>query len=121
MTPLLFLAVMGAGAVGALVRFAAVRFSPPSRFPAPILAVNAVGSFAAGLAIAATAQLGPAVSLIIATGFCGGLTTFSTFGVDSVRLWQDGHWRIAVWNAITNLALGIGCAALGVGLIVAFV
>lgn len=121
MTLGLFLLVMVAGAVGAVARFAAVHLTRRSRFPWAILVVNAVGSFVCGLAIAAASALGPDWTLILATGFCGGLTTYSTFAVDTVRLWQAGRGRAALGNALTNLALGIGAAALGVAIGLTFI
>jgi len=114
MTPVLFLLAVAAGVVGALVRFAAIHLTRRTRFPWATLVVNAVGSLLAGLAV--TAALDPAAGLLVASGFCGGLTTYSTFAVDSVRLWQSARGRAAFGNVLANLALGIGAAALGVGI-----
>jgi fluoride exporter len=51
--------------------------------------------------------------LIVITGFCGGLTTFSTFSVETVQFATAGRWRRAVVNVALNLVLGIAAAALG--------
>ncbi len=116
MTPGLFLLVMAGGAVGALLRFAAVHLTRRTRFPWAVLVVNAVGSFVCGVFVAAGTVNDSAWTPIVVSGFCGGLTTYSTFAVDTVRLWQDHRGRAALGNALANLALGIGAAALGVGL-----
>ena len=121
MTPLLLLLVMAGGMVGALARFGAVHLTRRTRFPWAVLVINAAGSLVCGLAVAASAAIGSDWALVIGTGVCGGLTTYSTFAVDTVRLWQSGRGRAAVGNAVTNLALGIGAAALGVGIGLTFI
>jgi len=121
MTPDLFLLVMLGGAVGAVVRFAAVHLTRRTRFPWAVLVMNAVGSFIAGLTVAAGGELSPEWTPIIVSGFCAGLTTYSTFAVDTVRLWQSGRGRSALGNAVSNLALGIGAAALGVAIGLTFI
>jgi fluoride exporter len=101
------LVVALAGALGAVVRFLAARFLAAWA----VLLVNVVGSFIAG---AATAAIGdPQLQLIVITGFCGGLTTFSTFSVETVQFATAGRWRRALVNVATNLVLGLAAAALG--------
>jgi len=108
--------VVAAGALGAVVRFAATRIAARERFPYAVLVVNAIGSLIAGLAIAFATALGPEVTTIVVTGFCGGLTTFSTFSVDTIRLAVRGRLLAAIGNVAANLALGVGAAALGCAL-----
>lgn len=85
MTALTLLVLAGAGAAGSLLRYlAGVALPARRRLPWGALLANVVGSFAAGLAIAAVDD--PVLRLVIVTGFCGGLTTFSTHAVDTVRL-----------------------------------
>ena len=69
--------VLLAGVAGALVRFFVVR---TVRAPWAVLAVNVAGSFVAGLLIGSTDG---DLRLILLTGFCGGLTTYSSFMVQS--------------------------------------
>lgn len=57
--------------------------------------------------------LPPAVRLGVVVGLLGSLTTFSTFGYDTIELARQGHTAQAVWNVIANLALGLGAVALG--------
>lgn len=85
MTALAVLALAGAGAAGSLLRYlAGVALPARSALPWGVLLVNVVGSFVAGLGVAAIDD--PLLRLALITGFCGGLTTFSTHAVDTVRL-----------------------------------
>lgn len=85
MTALTVLALAGAGAAGSLLRYLAGLALPTRRFlPWGVLLVNAVGSLVAGMAVAGLDD--GVVQLAVVTGFCGGLTTFSTHAVDTVRL-----------------------------------
>lgn len=122
LTPGLVLAIAVGGALGALLRYGAQFLWPArgARVPVAVLLVNVVGS-AIGGAFLALAQwdaaggsptLAPSVALIVMTGFCGGLTTFSTFAVETVELATSGSWRPAVANVVLNVVLGLGAAAL---------
>jgi CrcB protein len=126
MTPLLALAVAVGGALGALVRYGAQIQWPArgARVPVAVLLVNVFGSAVGGtfLAVAqwdATSSspvIPAALILIVMTGFCGGLTTFSTFAVETVELATSGSWRPAVLNIVLNLVLGVAAAALAFAL-----
>jgi len=114
MNPGLAAAVIAAGAVGAVVRFAVAKFfGARTQFPWAVLVVNVIGSAIGGavLALATRGNVSADIRLILLTGLCGGLTTFSTFSVETIQLVQDGRWRTALSSVAANLALGIGCAA----------
>jgi len=67
--------------------------------PPGTLAANIVGGYIVGLAIAYFAQasdIAPEWRLLIITGFCGGLTTFSTFSAEVVTLLQEGRLAMAM-------------------------
>ena len=115
----LFILVLLSGAAGALLRFGLSRAIPvtdrPDNVPRAVLIVNVVGSFLAGvgLALTQTAVIPPVAGLVIVTGLCGGLTTFSTFAVESVELVMQGKARVAARSLALNFVLGVGAAALG--------
>jgi CrcB protein len=115
------LAVLVGGAAGALVRAAVGEAFPtrPGEWPWATLAVNLVGAaFLAWLTTRLTEMTAPTryVRFLLGTGFCGALTTFSTFQVETLRLAKDGHAGVAGAYAATSLAAGM---ALAVGATVA--
>ena len=107
MTPLLFVAVAASGAVGTVARYLVGRAGAKAAWPWPVLLVNIVGSLIAGVAIHTD------FALVVVTGFAGGLTTFSTFSVETVQLVGQSRWRAAVANVTAHLALGLAAATLG--------
>jgi len=105
-TPLLVLAVAVGGALGAVLRhLASVSLAGRGRIPWGVLVVNVVGSFIAGLALGL--PLDATLKLLVLTGFCGGLTTFSTLSVDTVQLVLDGKGRRATLSVGLNFGLGM--------------
>ncbi|MFF2372490.1 fluoride efflux transporter CrcB [Agromyces sp. NPDC058110] len=115
LAPLVAVAVIVAGSVGAVIRFALSRALPvrPGHLPGGILIVNVVGSGIAGavLGLAERAAIDGDLRLVLVTGFCGGLTTFSTWSVETIELLDGGRWRAAILNVLVTLALGIAAAA----------
>lgn len=107
------LLVLLGGAVGAPARYLtdqAVQRWRGTAFPWGTWTVNVVGSFVLGAVLAA----GPGwVVTLAGTGFCGALTTFSTFGYETVRLAEEGDTTTAAWNVIGSLVAGLAAAALG--------
>ena len=105
-----------AGAVGAVIRYLISRaLAGRSRFPWAVFAVNVVGSAIGGVIVGLAVNGGVSsdIRLILVTGLCGGLTTFSTWSVETIQLVHEGKWRIAALSVGMNLVLGIGAAALG--------
>ncbi len=114
MSAALIAATIGAGALGTVLRYLTSRaLAPRSRFPWPVLAVNVVGSAIGGvvLGLATIGGVDAGIRLIVLAGFCGGLTTFSTWSVETVQLVQEGQWRWVGLSVAGNLAFGIGAAA----------
>ena len=112
------LLVLLGGAIGAPARYLTdlyVREWTRADFPWGTMAVNAVGSLVLGvLAGAAASGVLPGWVLTLAgTGFCGALTTFSTFSYETVRLAENGRWRSAALNVLGSLAVGSAAVSLG--------
>jgi CrcB protein len=86
--------------------------------PAGTLAANLVGGYIVGVAIALLATF-PAISpewrLLIITGFCGGLTTFSTFSAELVTLLQQGRGLAAVGATAAHVLGSVGMTFAGIG------
>ena len=84
-------------------------------FPWGTIAVNVIGCFLIGVfsSLALGGHISPNVKLLLATGFCGGFTTFSTFMNENLLLSRDGNLVTAV--LYTALSLILGMAALIVG------
>jgi fluoride exporter len=116
-SPLVVGALLVAGAVGAVIRYALSRAYPvrPGHLPGGILIVNVVGSLVAGavIGLAERAAISDDVRLVLLTGFCGGLTTFSTWSVETIELVDGGRWRAAILNVLVTLGLGLGAAVAG--------
>ncbi|HEY0253454.1 MAG TPA: CrcB family protein [Kofleriaceae bacterium] len=111
---MIVVSVVIAGIAGAVIRFAVSRLSASrSTFPWAVLAVNVVGSALGGVIVALWVYAGLSTEwrLILFTGFCGGLTTFSTFSVESVQLAIAGRYRVLVGSVAANLVLGVGAVA----------
>jgi CrcB protein len=108
------LVIVGA-AVGAPLRYATdriVRSRHDTGFPWGTFTVNVVGSFVLGVVVAAAP---PAVVALVGTGFCGALTTYSTFGYETVQLATRSK-LFAVFNALGSVLAGLGAAGLGLAI-----
>jgi CrcB protein len=101
--------------VGAPVRLFADRVAVARRGPGSVLgtvAVNVVGSAVLGVLLGLRG-VSPAVLALVGTGFCGTLTTFSTFGWDVVRLVEERAVARAAAYLVASLMLGLTAAAGG--------
>lgn len=119
-----FFLVFVGGGLGAAVRFlvttAAARWEA---FPLGTLAVNAVGSFLMGLVMGAILLLtekygliAEPLRLLLAVGFLGGLTTFSSFSFETLLLIKGGSYLLALYSVALQLLAGLLLAALGMAL-----
>jgi CrcB protein len=112
------LLVLVGGAVGAPLRYLTdlvVQSRHDSVFPWGTFAVNAVGSLVLGLvAGGVVAADGPDwVLTLVGTGVCGALTTFSTFGYETVRLVEEGSWAAAALNVGASVLVTVAACAGG--------
>ena len=119
MSTLVVIVTLAAGAIGALLRYAAsILFAGRSRLPLAVLLVNAVGSMIGGivLGLVQSGAIGPDARLVVLGGIAGGLTTFSTLSVETVQLALAGRWRTALGSMLANLVIGIAAAVVGFAL-----
>ena len=103
------LAVALGGALGATLRYLLVIFTQRSSgFPIATLFANLLGSFILGLIVSITIEtkmFSETYRLFLAVGFAGALTTFSTFSLETIQLWQASNYLAAVFNILLNLSL----------------
>jgi CrcB protein len=113
---MMWLLVAAGGAVGAPARYLTdrlVQARHDSVFPWGTLTVNVVGCLVLGVLVGAAHHLSPAVLALLATGFCGALTTYSTFSYETLRLLETRARLYAVANVVVSLATGSAAVALG--------
>jgi CrcB protein len=117
------LAVSIGASLGALLRWwLGARLN--AHFPAVppgTLAANLIGGYVVGVAIAffaAYPALAPEWRLLVITGFCGGLTTFSTFSAELVTLMQQGQGQWALVAAASHLLGSVVMTFAGIGTVV---
>lgn len=111
----LLMIALGA-ALGAPARYLTDRLVQswhPSAFPWGTVTVNVVASLALGMATGAAGALDPRVTTLVTTGFCGALSTYSTFGYETLRLAEEGARLAAAVNVGLSVAGALGAAALG--------
>lgn len=111
------LAAVGAGgAAGATLRWAVLTTFNGGSFPWPVFAINVAGALLLGVLLAEEWSH-PSARLLLhdagGIGFCGGLTTFSTFSLEAANLARDGDATIAAVYAVTSMATAIAGLVLG--------
>ncbi|MEU9125841.1 fluoride efflux transporter CrcB [Streptomyces sp. NPDC048506] len=110
-----WLLVIAGAVVGAPLRFLtdrAVQARHDTVFPWGTFTVNVIGSVVLGLVSGAVTAgvASPQVQLLVGTGFCGALTTYSTFSYETLRLAEDGARFFAAANVVVSLVAGLGAA-----------
>ena len=112
MTTVLFVA-FGA-AIGAPARYITDRYVQArygTGFPWGTLAVNVTGSLVLGLVLGM--PLAPELTALVGTGFCGALTTYSTFSWEALTFARRGERAAAFAYVLVSVLAGLGAAALG--------
>ncbi len=103
------------GAIGAVCRHWVYLQLSREDYPIPTLVVNVVGSFVLGVLIFAGAT--ESTAQLFGIGACGAFTTFSSFSVETVQIWERGDRRLAVLVAAGNLGLSLAGVAIAWALV----
>ena len=112
-------AIAVGGALGTLPRYGMERavVPAPHGFPWATWLVNVVGSFLLGAVVTLVVERRPRdryLRPLVAVGFCGGFTTFSTLAVEVDQRIQHGDGALAVVYLVATLAAGLGAALVGI-------
>jgi CrcB protein len=121
-----WLAVAIGGALGSVTRYGVALLLPATagRFPWATFCVNLVGSFLIGVAFVLIVQkhtFVPELRLWLMTGFLGGFTTFSSFSLETLQLWQQGQNLQALIYVIGSVVCCLIAVALAVTLTQKFI
>ncbi|MCF3960496.1 fluoride efflux transporter CrcB [Streptomyces fuscigenes] len=113
----LVLVIVG-GAVGAPLRYLtdrAVQARHDTVFPWGTFSVNVAGSFILGVLAGATMSgaTGHHLQVLLGTGLCGALTTYSTFSFETLRLAESGARFFAAANVVASVVAGLGAVFVG--------
>ncbi|MFF7749187.1 fluoride efflux transporter CrcB [Streptomyces sp. NPDC007971] len=114
-----WLLVVAGAVVGAPLRYLtdrAVQARHDSVFPWGTFVVNVTGCLILGLLTGAVSAgvAGPHLQLLLGTGLCGALTTYSTFSYETLRLTEAGSGLYAAANVVASVVAGLGAAFAGV-------
>ena len=117
MKDLLFV-FLGGGA-GSILRYMVSRWLNTSFFPWGTLAVNIIGCFLVSLfgTWIARQSLPTDLRLLMVVGLCGGFTTFSTFGNETMTMLRNGHLLLSFIYIFLSVAAGIAAAYIGAKLL----
>lgn len=113
------LAIALGGALGSVLRHfmnTAVAGLAKTQFPWGILAVNVMGCFLMGAAVAVFASLwnpSQEIRAFLTVGFLGGFTTFSAFALDSMGLWTSGDAKGMILYVMASVVLSIAAVFSG--------
>jgi CrcB protein len=116
----MILLVGAGGAIGSVARFLSQQMIAryyPSSFPWGTLIVNIVGCFIIGIVYAFGEKgnlLSPEMRLLLATGFCGGFTTFSTFAYENISLMREGELLYTFLYIAASITVGFLAAYIGI-------
>ena len=126
MKPLVeFLLIACGGALGAITRYGIHQFAEQTlkkessfaNFPVGTFIANVVGCLLIGILIGSgRSESSQPWRMFVGVGFLGAMTTFSTFGAETVQSLEEGSYAIAGCNVLANLVFGIAAVVLGLWL-----
>lgn len=106
--------------IGGVCRYLLQQFvqnNYPSSFPYGTLIVNIIGCFIIGIVYELSGRgnlLSPEVRLFLATGICGGFTTFSSFAYENVSMVLEGEFLYALLYILLSVVIGFGAVHGGI-------
>ena len=110
-------AIVGANARYFISRYAARMLGPV--FPYGTLFINIIGSLIVGFFVVWTSErvlADPRWRLLVVVGFCGSLTTFSSYAYETMAYFEQGQWGLMLTNVFSNNLLCLGGALAGIAL-----
>jgi CrcB protein len=111
-----FILVGLGGAAGSMLRYGGNLLIGNKDFPYATLLINIAGSFIIGLVIALSLKNETFANnwkLFLATGICGGFTTFSAFSLENLQLIQSGKYFLFILYVLLSVVLGLAAAFAG--------
>ncbi len=119
----LWLVFLGGGA-GSVARYTMAKLVSDrlgTNLPFGTFSVNIIGCFLIGLIYAILQKYSTGnqteIKLLLATGFCGGFTTFSAFAYENNQLWQQGNNFPALVYILSSVGLGLIATFIGMSLV----
>ncbi len=116
----IFLLIGIGGFIGSVLRYYSQQLVSrffPSTLPFGTLAVNIAGCLIIGIIYGLSERgntLTPELRLLLATGFCGGFTTFSAFSYESIKLMSDGEWMYLALYVTISVVAGLAATFIGI-------
>jgi fluoride exporter len=115
-------AIFAGGALGAVARAALAEAFPssPDQWPWPTFGLNVLGAFLLGYFATRLQERLPLSSYrrpLLGTGFCGGLTTFSTMQVELIHILEGGWYGLALGYALTSVVAGYAAVHVATALV----
>ena len=111
MKPIEIILLAGGGVLGTFLRFRITQTQLLfGSLPVSVLIVNIVGSFILGIFAVLSQQwnLDQKYALLVAIGFCGALTTMSSFALETSNLFDNKQFTLVALNIIANVGLSLG-------------
>lgn len=112
----LFLVFIGGG-FGSMLRFLITKFFNAENLPYGTFTVNILGSLLIGLILGSLIKENNwqnNLNLLLATGFCGGFTTFSAFSYENFIFLKNGNYNLFLLYSVGTLILGIAAVFAGI-------
>lgn len=115
-------AVFAGGGLGTLARAGLEELAAPDpgQWPWPTFTANIVGALLLGVFVTRLLERLPVSSYrrpLLGTGFCGGLTTFSTMQVESLKMLEHGHYGLAAGYIAASISAGLIAVYLGTAMV----